>query len=402
VDVLFLSQRVPHPPDRGDRITTHHVLRHFRELGARVRVGCLAEDDRDIAAAIELRSLVAEVVSPRIRPRLRRFACTRGLLTGTPLTLPYFRHRALEAAVAEWRRRTPPDLVFVYSSSMAQYVLEHDDCPRIMQFAELDSDKWRQFADQKRGLGRWVYSREARLLLEFERRVARSFDASLVVSEVERDLFVQCIPDVRPTVVPNGVDVDCFQSRGDAAREPGTVVFTGIMDYAPNVDAVTWFAREAWPAVRRQVPHAKLLVVGNRPCQEIRALDGEHGITVTGWVPATPPYFDRSVVAIAPLRLARGIQNKVLEAMSMALPVVVTSKAAQGIRGAGSDTLVVADDAPAIAAAVIRLLTTPAEARAIGARAAAFVRAHFRWEHTFRILDEVIDELFLRRRARSG
>jgi sugar transferase (PEP-CTERM/EpsH1 system associated) len=401
-NVLFLCQRVPHPPDRGDRISTNHFLRHFRDRGCRVRIGCFAEDERDEASAAELRGSVADLCAPRITPGRRKIWSLRGLLTGRPLTLPYFGHRELRSAVGRWMREDPADLVFMYSSSMGQYAEPFADPVRIMHFAELDSDKWRQYAAKSGPLGRFVYGREARELLAYERRIARSFDASLVVSEVERELFRACIPDVDPVVVPNGVDVAHFTSAGDGRREPHTVVFTGVMDYEPNVDGVCWFAEACWPRIRAVHPDARFLVVGNRPVPAVSRLGGRDGIEVTGWVEATPPYFDRASVAIAPLRLARGLQNKVLEAMSMGLPVVATGKAARGIGEVDEGALVVADEAEAISGAVLRLFADPGLARATGARAAGFVRERFRWDNMFARLDAVLGRAAARRGIRPA
>jgi sugar transferase (PEP-CTERM/EpsH1 system associated) len=397
-NVAFLSQRVPHPPDRGDRISTSHLLRHFREMGCRIRIGCFAEDDRDERSADDLRSFAEEVCCPRIEPKRRRLWSLRGLLTGEPLTLPYFRHRELQCAVDRWMREDPPDLVFLYSSSMGQYVEAYPAPLRVMHFAELDSDKWAQYAAKSGLAGRFIYGREARQLLGYERRIARSFDASLVVSEVERTLFRQLIPDVDPVVIPNGVEVEHFTSAGDEEREAHTVVFTGVMDYEPNVDGVLWFAETCWPELRAEFGDARFLVVGNRPTPAIQALDGREGITVTGWVETTPPYFDRATVAIAPLRLARGLQNKVLEAMSMGLPVVATGKASQGLGDVPANTLSVADDPATITAEVRRLWKDQDEARATGQRAAAFVREHFLWSHMFARLDEALDRAAAARR----
>ncbi|HLU40091.1 MAG TPA: TIGR03087 family PEP-CTERM/XrtA system glycosyltransferase [Planctomycetota bacterium] len=400
--VLFLAQRVPYPPDRGDRITTHHFLRHLLARGARVRVGCFAEDAVDLDAAAVLRRDVEAVCAPRVSRRVRRFTSLRGLLRGQPLTLPFFAHRGLARTLAEWTRRDPPDLVWVYSSGMAQFALALPPAPvRLMQFAELDSDKWRQFAERSRGIARAIYAREARLLLEFERTVARAFTISTVVSEVERDLFRAHIPDVDPLVLPNGVDVDRFRPGDDARREPHAAIFTGVMDYEPNVDGITWFVVHAWPKVRARVPDARLFVVGSRPVAAVRALHGKDGVEVTGRVPEVPPWLDRAAVAVAPLRLARGVQNKVLEAMSAGLPVVATPAAAQGLgaASAGHDGLLVADDADAIARHVGDLMLDPAQARRRGAAAAAFVRAAFRWEHMFAIADRAIDEALARARS---
>ena len=277
---------------------------------------------------------------------------------------------------------------------MAQYMIGHPSVPRIMHFAELDSDKWRQFAARRKGIGKWIYGREHRLLFEFEQKVARSFEASVVVSAVEKELFMEQIPDVTPWVLPNGVDVEHFKTQDDARREPHTIVFTGVMDYEPNVDGVTWFCEECLPRIRAEFGDARFLIVGNRPTAEVHKLATDHeGVEVTGWVPETPPFFDRASVAIAPLRVARGLQNKVLEAMSMRLPVVASSAAARGVGVVPDDTLLVADGVDATTEAVLRLFRNPTEARATGDRAAEFIRENFRWKNMFAIVEDILSQV---------
>jgi sugar transferase (PEP-CTERM/EpsH1 system associated) len=391
--VVFLCQRVPWPPDRGDRITTWHFLQHLLARGAEVRVGCFLEEDRDHQAVEFLNSRCAEVVAPRLSRKVRKLTSMRGLLTGEALTVPFFRHGELTRAMDRWCA-TPPDLVYVYSSSMAQYVLGRDARAKVMQFAELDSDKWRQYAAVAGPLGRWIYGREARRLLAFEDRVAREFDRSFVVSEVEKDLFEERIPGVEPDVLPNGVDVEHFATQGDAERHPRTAVFTGVMDYEPNVDGVCWFVETCWPTLRQRFPDAQLLVVGSKPIPKVQALGGRDGITVTGRVETTPPYFDRSSVAIAPLRLARGVQNKVLEAMAMSLPTVASPQASQGL---GDDvpaqSLCVADGAEETIAGVTRWFADPELARRDGAAAGEWVRRTWRWERMYERLDQILAQL---------
>ncbi len=390
--VVFLCQRVPWPPDRGDRITTWHFLQHLLERGAEVYVGCFQEEARDADAVGFLDSRCAEVVAPTLSRGLRKITSMRGLATGEPLTLPFFRHSRLQAAMSRWCA-TPPDLVYVYSSSMAQYALDHAAGAKVMQFAELDSDKWRQYAEVAGPLGRWIYAREAERLLAFEDRVARAFDRSLVVSEVEKELFEQRIAGVVPDVLPNGVDVAHFASAGDDARDPHTAVFTGVMDYEPNVDGVCWFVESCWPELRRRFPAAQLLVVGSKPAPRVQALHGRDGVTVTGRVETTPPYVDRAAVAIAPLRLARGVQNKVLEAMSMALPTVASPQASQGLGDVPEACVCVADGADATIEGVARWFDDPAAARAAGAAAASWVRETWRWERMYERFDRILAEL---------
>lgn len=391
--VVFLSQRVPYPPDRGDRITTWHFLKHLLDRGAQVRVGCLADDARDVHGAGELatRDGVVEVSAPRIHRSLRKLTSAVAFLTGKALTLPFFHSRGLGARVDTWLRNDPPDVVYVYSSSMAQYVMSFEGGRRFMQFAELDSDKWRQYAANRRWPWSWIYQREASKLLDFERLVARSFDVSLVCSDVEKALFMKHIPDVMPTVLPNGVDVDHFQTSGNDNRQPHTLIFTGVMDYEPNVHGVLWFVSECWRQLRQAFPDARLLIVGSRPVANIRTLSDREGIEVTGRVPETPPWFDRASVAIAPLHMARGVQNKVLEAMSMGLPVVCTQSAAQGLGPNAADILQIADTAADTVSAIQRLLQDPSVARDLGQRGATFVRVHYTWEKMFAILDGVLD-----------
>lgn len=391
--IVFLCQRVPWPPDRGDRITTWHFLHHFLQRGAEVRVGCFQEEPRDGESVAFLAKTCAEVVAPRLSRRWRKVASLRGLLSGEALTLPFFRARELTSAVTRWSEGTPPDLIWVYSSSMAQYALRPAAHAKVMQFAELDSDKWRQYAAVHGAVGRWIYDREARRLLAFEDHVARTFSRSVVVSEVERTLFRQRIPGVDPAVLPNGVDVEHFASGGDSHRHPHTAIFTGVMDYEPNIDGVRWFVANCWPALRARFPEARLAIVGSRPVPAVRALAQQPGVVVTGRVPATPPWFDQAAVAIAPLRLARGVQNKVLEAMSMGLPVVSSPQAAQGLGDVPPGTLTIADSAEATIAAVAALFADPSRARTIGRAAAAWVRQHWRWERMFERCDALLAEL---------
>ncbi len=388
--VVFLCQRVPWPPDRGDRITTWHFLQHLLQRGAEVRIGCFQEEDRDREGVDFLASRCREIVAPRLSRRRAKLTSLRGLVTGEALTLPFFRHHGLTAAVRRWHHERPPDLVYVYSSSMAQYAMTSTARARVMQFAELDSDKWRQYAAVSGPLGRWIYGREARRLLDFEASVARTFSRSLVVSEVEKQLFMQRIPGVVPEVLPNGVDVEHFASAGEAARHAHTAVFTGVMDYEPNIDGVCWFVAECWPELRRRFPDARLLIVGSKPVPKVLALAQQPGIEVTGRVPTTPPFFDRAAVAIAPLRLARGVQNKVLEAMSMGLPVVSTPQAAQGLGTVPTGTLTIAGDAATTIAGVAELFADAGRARQVGLAAAAWVRREWRWERMYERFDQML------------
>lgn len=390
-DILFLSQRVPYPPDRGDRITTWNVLQHFLTKGKRVRVACFLENDRDEAAVEHLEGLGIQVLSERIHPRLRKLRCLPHLLCKDALTLPYFYSKRIHEGIGRWLEEGLPSLAFGYSSSMGQYFLQHEsslsDVHRIMHFAELDSDKWAQYSTQKSWPGSWVYSREARLLLDFERKLAHDMDLNLVVSTVEKDLFERRIPGAPVEVLRNGVDLQHFQPGDPTKREAATLIFTGVMNYHPNVDGVLHFARSLWPRIREHNPEARFLVVGSNPTAELRALDGKKGIEVSGRVESTVTWFERASIAVVPLRIARGIQNKVLEAMAMALPVVATPKAFSGIRALPDQDLFVAQDDETFLQHTLKLLDSPDLRTTMGQSARQAMQASYEWPTILHQLD---------------
>jgi glycosyltransferase involved in cell wall biosynthesis len=246
-----------------------------------VRVLAFAENDADVEAIQELERRGCEIIAPRISPTWRRRLSARHLLGKQPITLPYFRHPELDQAMARWVHETRPDLVFGYSSSMGQYILRQlpalEGVPKVMQFAELDSDKWRQYAASSGALGRWVYGREARLLLEFERELARQMDLNFVVSDIERELFEREIPGAPCAVLTNGVDLEAFRPAEEDAREPHTLIFTGVMDYRPTSTPCSASSRASGPRCAKsgRTP-ASWSWARTSPRAEVLARQGRH------------------------------------------------------------------------------------------------------------------------------
>jgi sugar transferase (PEP-CTERM/EpsH1 system associated) len=320
------------------------------------------------------------------------------------MTLPYYRDPGLGAWVDRLLERGVLDCVFVYSSAMAQYAMgdkyamgDRGAAPRrVIDFVDVDSDKWRQLADLHAWPRRWIYRRESRRLLAFERRVAARFDTSLFVSPAEATLFRELAPEqAHKTVhIRNGVDADFFSPErpfeDPYAGSPHNLVFTGMMDYRPNVDAVTWFARRVLPRVRDRCPDAGFAIVGARPDRRVRALGRLPGVTVAGRVADVRPYLAHAALAVAPLRVGRGIQNKVLEAMAMAKAVVATPQALAGIEAEAGREILVASDAPAFADAVLSLLEA-GERDAIGRRARARMIADYDWPTSLARLEAVVE-----------
>jgi len=262
------------------------------------------------------------------------------------------------AEIGEIKRKfieLKPDLIMVYSCNVAQFADHFPQVPRIMQFAELDSSRWGQYARRSPIPLRWIYSIEQRRFFAYERRIAHSFSHALVCTAFEQRDFERLIPGVAVSLVGNGVDLDYFRPVGDVKR-PGSIVFTGVMDYLPNIDAVVWFCDEVLPLIHAQMPEASFVICGSRPARAVRRLAKRQGVSVTGRVPDTRPYLDSAEVFVAPLRMARGIQNKLLEAMAMGLPCVASTTAASGTVLANGAGILAADEPREFAEYVLHLL----------------------------------------------
>ena len=392
--LLFLAHRLPYPPNKGDKVRSCHFFRH---LASRYRLflGAFVDDPADREHCGEVRRLCAGSHIEPIAPWLRRARSLPALLGREPLSLPYFRSRALQ----QWVRRVVNEeavkRAFVFSSPMAQYVLGRPGLRTIVDFVDMDSAKFGDYAARCGWPASAVYRREARQLLAWEQEVARRTDAGIFVTEQETLRFLSRTPEVddRISTIPNGVDGDYFvPAEAHASPFPAgerAVVFTGAMNYWPNVDAVVWFAREVLPRLSARDPAIRFYVVGMNPDLAVRSLADRSNVVVTGRVPDVRPYLQHARVVVAPLRVARGIQNKVLEAMAMAKPVVATPACASALAMRDGIDLCVAADAPAFASKV-RELMDPARAREMGRLARERVLRDYAWPASLRRLDGLL------------
>lgn len=391
--LLFLAHRMPFPPTKGDKVRSYHFFRH---LAARHRVflGTFVDDAADLQHLGEVERLCAEVHVERLDPRtaLARSAIAFG--SGDAISVRYFRSRRLRAWVDDVVARHEIRTAFAYSSPMAQYVLPVRGLRRIVDFVDLDSAKWKSYAQQHRWPASVFYAREARRLLAFERKVAATVEATLFVTRQEAAMLCAAAPDCASRIasIDNGVDSHYFSPEHALAspfpRGERPIVFTGAMDYWPNVDAVVWFAREVLPRLRESDARVRFHIVGMRPNAAVRAL-ASPSIDVTGRVGDVRPYLRHASVVVAPLRVARGIQNKVLEAMAMARPVVTTSATAAALAARPGRELDVADSATAFADAV-RALMEPVRGDAMGRAARDRVLADFQWSARLARLDALL------------
>ena len=369
--VLVLTHRLPYAPNRGDRIRAFHIIRQLA-LRAEVHVVSLVHDRDEEAEAATLERMGVRVSTARV-PRLRNLIRAAASLGGnTPLTHMLLAapgiHRVLEQVVREAR----PDVVLAYCTGIAPLALAPPlaGIPLVLDLVDIDSAKWAAYAGTSSPPRSWIYRREARCLSEFEAHATRLAHASTVVNEREREALGRTCADARVEVVPNGVDLETLRPLNAPAAEPN-VVFSGVFNYAPNAEGAVWFAREVWPLVRAAQPRARLTLAGASPMRIIRGLaSADPSIEVTGRVADMLPYLWKSAVSVAPIFQARGVQNKVLEAVAAGLPVVVTQAVWDGLPPDVFPACRLAASAESFARTVVELLSlSPVERRRMAARA---------------------------------
>jgi sugar transferase (PEP-CTERM/EpsH1 system associated) len=397
--LLFVTQRVPYPPNRGDKIATYHQIRHLVR-NHEVSVACLAENREDLDYVQGLAPMVTTVDAVLLPPHRAKIRALFALSSGSPLTVAYFNEPELHRRVASLMRTREPDAIIVYSSGTAQFVERFNDIPRIMNFGDLDSLKWEQYASMSLPPMKWVYQCECRRMLEYERGLAHRFSHSVVHTQRELEDFQRLIPGVPVSCVKNGVDLDYFRPV-EAPRKADSLIFTGVMDYFPNVEGVNWFCREVLPIIRNKIPDVSFVICGARPTTAVRQLQQAQGVIVTGKVPDVRSFLSKASVGVVPLRIARGIQNKLLEGMAMGLPVVSTTAAFRGVEAVEGRDLLVADQPEAFAAAVIRLLGDEKLRRQIGRSAREFMERKYAWDVQLAQLDRILESVTTGTRTES-
>lgn len=394
-DILFLCHRIPFPPDRGDKIRSCNLLKRLAQV-APVHVGCFADDDRDMGFAGELAAIAQSHCLLR-RDRSRIVAGLTGLAKREPLLVSLFDHPGLHQWVAQTLTDRPIRAVVAYSAQMAHFVPALPPGTRfLMDFVDFDSAKYAAYGAQGSGPMGWINRREGRVLLDFERSVAARADISTFVSEAEAALFRAASGLGPDRIVPleNGVALDYFDPAADFPPvdhgDGPLLVFTGQMDYRPNVEAVESFARQTLPAIRTVHPNARFAIVGRNPSKAVEALAALPGVIVTGGVPDVRGWLAAADIVVAPLRIARGIQNKVLEAMAMARPVVASPQAAEGIDAQDEMHFLIAANPAEEAAKINALLADPARAAQLGIAARAGMEARYRWSATLADLPDLL------------
>jgi sugar transferase (PEP-CTERM/EpsH1 system associated) len=394
-DLLFLCHRLPFPPNKGEKIRAYHALqylqRHFR-----IHLGTFIDSDEDAANANQLAADCASSCFVRMPPHWARLSGLTALLRDEALSLPYFRHAALQRWVNKTLDQHRIASCLAYSGPMAQYLplaTPHGPLRRVLDLVDVDSEKWHGYADNKAWPLSALYRREGRLLLEFERKAAAEFDRVLLVSPAEAELFRLRAPESASKVdyYNNGVDSHYFAPQADHPSPYGTaraLVFTGAMDYEPNIQAVCWFAERVMPMLRSQHGDLQFHIVGSRPAAPVRELQKLPGVCVSGTVPDVRPYLQHAELVVAPLRIARGIQNKVLEAMAMQKTVIASPQALEGIHAMHGVEVLCANGGAEFISLICRQLHAP-DPR-IGLAARKRILRDYRWSHNLQRLGSAL------------
>ena len=393
-DLIFIAHRIPYPPDKGEKIRGLNLLKHLSR-SYRIHLGCLVDEPSDMQHLPALREWCIDVAGFQIDKRLQKLKALARIRPGRPLMLDYYSHPGLQRWVRDSLARQHMDVVYIFTVAMAPYVEGLHRPGLILDAQDIDSEKWTSYAAKAGWPMRAIWSREGRTLLAYERKAAMRCDHTLFVSQQECDRFIELAPETASRVhaVEMGVDLDYFSPNRSFQipfRNTGpNLVFTGNMDYWPNADAVQWFAADILPLLRRGYPTVEFHVVGANPGRDVLRLASAPGVRVTGRVPDTRPFMAYADACVVPLRIARGIQNKVLEAMAMGRPVIASPQAFEGIRAISGRDLLVADGAAATAARISEVLGGMHPGLG-GAARAAMVQG-YAWSATLSRLDAILN-----------
>ena len=395
---LLLCHRIPYPPNKGDKIRSFALLKHLAARGP-VHLACFIDDAKDLAYRDEVRRIAGgKCLFVEISPVARWIRALHALLSGQPITTAVFSSRTMTRWVKKVLSDEKPDNTVIFGSAMAPYILgnETDAKHAVFDMVDVDSDKWRQYARAATGIRRMIYAREARSVFALERWATQAFGATLLVSEHEADTFRQLVPDCAKKIgaSKNGVDLDYFSPGPRSSPFPvgqSAIVMTGRMDYRANVEGALWFVRNIAPLVFAAQPNAHVYFVGSNPPPVLRRLSGPN-ISVTGAVDDVRPYIQSAAVVVAPLLMARGVQNKVLEAMALKKLVVATREATRALSVTSGVQLWIENDPTRFAQAVLAGIENPTPP-GMAAAARRYVEQHHNWKQIFAETDRKLDVL---------
>lgn len=368
-----------------------HTVDHLHRQGHEVHVAAVARSPAELDQAEGLRAHCSDVIVEPVTPWVQNLRTVSRLLTTTPSSMGYFLSARLGRRILHAVQTQNYDFIHVHCSSVAPYVAAVSDVPKLLDFVDMDSQKWLDYAGFRPFPLSLGYALEGRKMAAAEARFARRFDMNTVVTAGELESLQAIAGDVPADWFPNGVDTEAFKPDPDSVADPNTLVFTGRMDYYPNETSMIWFSEQVMPLVQAEFPDAKLIIIGANPSQKLKAMASRPGITVTGTVPQVQPFMRRGQISVAPLKIARGTQNKVIEAMALGLPIIASPLAARGVDAVAGEHLLVADSAEQWRDAIVSLLRSDEKRKALAEAGRARVLARHTWSHAMTEFDRLLD-----------
>ncbi|MCP4269406.1 MAG: TIGR03087 family PEP-CTERM/XrtA system glycosyltransferase [Candidatus Brocadiaceae bacterium] len=404
--ILFIAHRIPYPPNKGDKIRSFNEIKYLSKKHE-IHLACLVDEKKDLQYVQALTEYCSSVDAVLINKKCAKIKALFALFPIIPLSVSCFFSKKLKKIIERKLTTVDFDIIFCFSSAMAQYVMGVKDIPRVMDFVDVDSEKWKQYSVHKSFPMSWIYRMEGSSLSRYETKIAEDFSHSVIVSKKELGLFRKLIPGVKDvSAITNGIDTEYFNPSynensdfGHSDSEDGVIgnqpiiVFTGVMDYFANVEGVKWFVKEVLPAVKREIPDVKFYIVGTNPTQEIKDLGVEDNVIVTGFVEDVRAYLAMATVSVAPLRIARGIQNKVLEAMAMGVPVVGTTEALEGIDTGDDCDLPGENSTEKFAENVVRIIRRTDLRETMSRKMMSMVKDKFNWNVNMKQLENALLEV---------
>ena len=392
--ILVVSSRPPWPPVMADAMTVERLLRFLAGRGHEVDLVSFVESDEHDRILRQALGGVCHRIETVMLPKWRSYLRTALTLPGSlPMQVQYFHSEQMRARVDSLVETKGYDVVYTHLIRMSEYT-RGLQVPKAlgMQISQaLNLSRMRDHArDPFRKL---FYGIETAKVRRYEAEVAADFDRVFLCGRSDVEAIERTAKLENAVVNPHGQDVPSEERVQRAERDPNAIVVTGVMSTYTNVDAVCWFAQDVFPRVEARLPEASFWIVGRNPQRAVRALARPPRIQVTGEVPDVYDWLCRASVAVAPLRIGAGMQNKIVQAMACALPVVATRVANEGIGAIDGEQILLCDDAETMAETVTALLRDPERAREIGNEARAYVRENWTWEALFERQEKVLAEI---------
>lgn len=395
--VTVVAQRVPYPPNKGEKLRTYHQIKFLSELGYYVEVLCAAESELDIKIAGELSENLNIKVKAFLLPHRAKRYCW-ALFHRQAISVGAFYCKALQYEVDKCLSGSC-DVLLLSASSLGYYVFSSSQypsrkCALLMDMMDVDSDKWLQYASSSSHLMKAIYNRESKKIKNLEMKANYEFESTFLIANEEVSLFERTVSKHQPVkVLGNGLDFSTYFPSNNPPSEVN-FLFTGVMDYKPNVDAVLWFVENCWPVIKKHLPAAMFVVGGMNPTREVLRLpEYDANVIVTGFVDDMLPFFHKASAFVAPFRLARGVQNKVLQAAACKLPIITTSMGAEGISFASEETMYVANTERSFAQACIEAVTNPHSSKQRALNAYNALNENYSWEHQLQPLKQMMESI---------